>query len=194
MSIRSSSGPEMRLTIGLAQPAGEQRQRPRGVTVPAAAAGIHGAHQHEMRLGYARRRRLPGRSLPCRPQVAGASTSSVSLPEFRQLIQEQHAAGGPGRSHPARGVEPPPVRPAMPRSCGEGCGRAGGAPAGTPASSRPMTEWICVTSSASSPRHIRQDRRQPRRASMLLPEPGGPTSSTLCAPAAATSSARLACT
>ena len=31
-----------------------------------------------------------------------------------------------------------------------------------------------------------------RLASMVLPEPGGPIISTLCAPAAATSSARLA--
>lgn len=92
---------------------------------------------------------------------------------------------------PGRGVEPPPVRPGAEIVwCGLRKGRR--RTSGDSGVSRPMTEWICVTSSASS-RVISGRMDGKRRASMLLPEPGGPTSSTLCAPAAATSSARLTC-
>src|SRR5438552_336637 len=59
-------------------------------------------------------------------------------------------------------------------------------------SRRPATLWIIVTSIASSSASGgRIDGR--RRASMVLPEPGGPMSSTLWPPAAATSRARRAC-
>ena len=54
-----------------------------------------------------------------------------------------------------------------------------------------MTEWIFVTSSASS--GLSRGRIDGSRlASMLLPDPGGPTSSRLWPPAAAISRARLA--
>ena len=46
---------------------------------------------------------------------------------------------------------------------------------------RPMTEWICVASSAS--RRVMGGRMDgSRRASMLLPEPGGPIMAALCPP------------
>ncbi len=55
---------------------------------------------------------------------------------------------------------------------------------------RPQTEWISVVSIISS--RLMSGRMETMRfASMLLPEPGGPTMRMLCPPAAATSSARL---
>ena len=55
----------------------------------------------------------------------------------------------------------------------------------------PLTECISVVSSISS--RLMSGRMETIRfASMLLPEPGGPTMRTLCPPAAATSSALLA--
>ena len=49
--------------------------------------------------------------------------------EFRQLIEEQHAAGVPVKSRPGAAWSRRPSG-RRPRSCGAGCGRAGGAPAG----------------------------------------------------------------
>ena len=54
-------------------------------------------------------------------------------------------------------------------------------------------EWILVASKASS--KVMSGRMEGRRfASMLFPEPGGPSSSTLWPPPAAISSARLTST
>ena len=55
-----------------------------------------------------------------------------------------------------------------------------------PAGNVPATEWMRVTSSASS---LVSGGRMPgsRRPSIVLPVPGGPASSTLCSPAAASS-------
>ena len=55
----------------------------------------------------------------------------------------------------------------------------------------PATEWILVVSMASS-KDMGGRMVGMRRASMVLPEPGGPIIRTLCPPAQATSSARLA--
>ena len=73
------------------------------------------------------------------------------------------------------------------------CGaRKGRAATSARPSSRPATLWIAVTSIASaSASGGRMDGS--RRASMVFPEPGGSEQQELCAPAAATSSARLAC-
>ena len=57
-----------------------------------------------------------------------------------------------------------------------------------PPDSNPATEWRRVTSRASC-RTMAGKMVGSRRASMVLPEPGGPTIRTLCPPAAATSSA-----
>ena len=60
-----------------------------------------------------------------------------------------------------------------------------------PGGRRPATEWIRVTSSASA--RVSAGRIPgKRRASIVLPVPGGPISKTLCEPAAAISSARRA--
>ena len=55
--------------------------------------------------------------------------------------------------------------------------------------SSPATEWMRVTSSASS-RVSAGSSDGSRRASIVLPVPGGPARRTLCSPAAAISSAR----
>ena len=69
--------------------------------------------------------------------------------------------------------------------------RAKGAFAGEPAVPMPAALWTWVISRASSKLG---GGRMPgrRRASMVLPAPGGPTMSRLCPPAAAISSARFA--
>ncbi len=91
---------------------------------------------------------------------------------------------------PGRGPGPPPTIAAVEA---EWCGarNGGSAISGRPGSTSPATEWIRVTSSASSGA---SGGRTPgsRRASIVLPVPGGPARSRLCAPAAAISSARRA--
>ena len=57
--------------------------------------------------------------------------------------------------------------------------------------SSPATLWIFVTSSASAV-VVRGRIEGSRRASIVFPQPGGPTSTTLWPPAAAISSARFA--
>ena len=91
---------------------------------------------------------------------------------------------------PGRGVLPPPVNPAIEMEwCGDRNTRFFSS--GTPLGRKPAAEWILVVSTASS--KLISGRIEGRRlASMLLPVPGGPISSTLCPPAAAISSARLA--
>ena len=66
--------------------------------------------------------------------------------------------------------------------------RADGA---SPGVTRPATEWIATTSSASASPNAGRIVGS-RRASIVFPVPGGPTMSTAWPPAAAISSARLA--
>ena len=110
--------------------------------------------------------------------------------ELRQLIEEQHAAMGEA-DLPWLHRRPASDDRAAPRRCD--AGRGTDACVQRHASSRrPAIEAIAATSSASA-LDSGGSRRGKRAASMLLPLPGGPTISTLCPPAAATSSARLAC-
>jgi hypothetical protein len=85
---------------------------------------------------------------------------------------------------------PPPMRDAMDA---EWCGAmsVGTVMSGTLGDSLPAMEWMAVTSSAS---FGVSGGNSPvmRSANMVLPVPGGPTSSRLCAPAAETSSAHRA--
>ncbi len=91
---------------------------------------------------------------------------------------------------PGRGVEPPPTTAAVEAVwCGARNGGVRSSPA--PGGSSPATEWMRVTSSASSS-SSRGRIPGSRRASIVFPIPGGPASSRLCAPAAAISSARRA--
>ena len=110
--------------------------------------------------------------------------------EFGQLVEKEHAAVGqadlartrdgaaPDEAGVADGVVRGPEGPQTAQS-------------DRPPPSTPATLWILVVSSASS-RVIDGRMVGRRRASMVLPAPGGPMSSRLWAPAAATSSARLA--
>ena len=108
--------------------------------------------------------------------------------EFRQFVEEQHAAMGQ-----ADLARPGPVRrrrsapPATPNDAARGT--AGASPAGR-RRSRPATQWIMLTSSAS--RGVRSGSRPGSRAASIdLPAPGGPISNRLWPPAAAISSAAL---
>ena len=92
---------------------------------------------------------------------------------------------------PGRGLAPPPDMPTAEMLWwGERKGRR--VMRGRSGSVRPSTEWIWVTSRASS--LVMSGRMEGRRlASMDLPEPGGPTIKILCPPAAAISKTRFTC-
>ena len=108
--------------------------------------------------------------------------------ELGQLVEEQHAAVGQRDLAGPRRGSPPPTRP-----CAEivWCGARNGRsrislPAASPAA---LCIWVISSASSSS-----GGGRRPgsRRASIVLPTPGGPTIRRLWPPAAAISSARLA--
>ena len=111
--------------------------------------------------------------------------------ELRHLVEEQHAVVR--EADLARPRLRSAARPApRPRSCGAARGTAASTTEPAPGGSRPATEWI-----ARRPRALRRTSaaagfRRSRRASIVLPAPGGPTSSRLWPPAAAISSARRA--
>ena len=167
-----------------------RRARALGRRVAAPAAGHRFIVADELE---ARRERRP-------PPDAGDADDAVleRLPqrlergslELRQLVEEQHAAvrearlAGP-RARARRRRSPPS------RRCGAARGTAARRRAGRSAASSPATEWIRVTSSASS---SASGGRIPgsRRASIVFPVPGGPAKSRLWPPAAASSSARRA--
>ena len=91
---------------------------------------------------------------------------------------------------PGRAARPPPTSAAI-DALWCGARKGGWRTSGCSRESSPETEWMRVTSSASSgSRGGRIPGR--RRASIVLPVPGGPASSRLCRPAAASSSARRA--
>src|SRR5690242_12483671 len=78
---------------------------------------------------------------------------------------------------PGRGYDPPPIKPASEIVwCGARNGRR--ATSDSPSGSTPATEWILVVSSASS-RLMRGRIVGSRRASIVLPLPGGPIISLL---------------
>ena len=110
--------------------------------------------------------------------------------ELRQLVEEQHAAMR------QRHLTRPRARPSA-HDRRRGCAvmrrpkRRHRTRARVPGGSRPATEWIRVTSSASA--RVSAGRIPgKRRASIVFPVPGGPISRRLCEPAAAISSARRA--
>ena len=125
------------------------------------------------------RRSSSGWRMPSRTSRRNSGSSS------RKSTPRCASASSPGRD--------PLLPPKMPAAetvwCGARKGRA--AMSGRP-SSRPAALWIFVTSIASS---NSRGGRMPviRRAIIVFPAPGGPMKRRLCAPAAATSSARLAC-
>ena len=110
--------------------------------------------------------------------------------ELRQLVEQEDAAVREARL--ARAAVRARRRRSRPsRRCGAARGTAARETTGRSAASSPATEWIRVTSSASS---SASGGRIPgrRRASIVFPVPGGPARSRLWPPAAASSSARRA--
>ena len=92
---------------------------------------------------------------------------------------------------PGVGTVPPPTKPAEEIVwCGERKGRS--VSIGVSECSSPVMLWIFVHSSASSKESVGNNEPM-RRASIVLPDPGGPAISRLCPPAAAISSARFTC-
>ena len=90
---------------------------------------------------------------------------------------------------PGRGGDPPPTSPATEIVWwGARKGRSVNRPC--PGRSLPATDQMEVVSTASSKESAGKSVGM-RRASIVLPEPGGPMRSALCPPAAAISSARL---
>ena len=75
------------------------------------------------------------------------------------------------------------------RSCGAGRGTGGHGETGVPGSATPATEWMRLTSAASSSASGGRSPA-PARARSVLPTPGGPTKARLWRPATAISSAR----
>ena len=168
---------------------GVQRQLVARVAEPAARAGVHRGDELERRPG---RRRAPApRATVMRRSSSGWRSGSRTLrrnsgSSSRKSTPRWASVTSPGRI----GVPPPRSAASEIVQCGARTGRAVDERRGRRAG--PATLWIAVTSIASSSvSGGRIDGR--RRASMVFPEPGGPSSSTLWPPAAATSSARLAC-
>jgi len=90
---------------------------------------------------------------------------------------------------PGRGMPPPPMS-AAPEA--EWCGARNGRRIQC-AGLKPLGPSDCIAAASSASVSLSAGKMPGRRlASMVLPVPGGPVISTLCAPAAATSSARLA--
>ncbi len=119
----------------------------------------------------------------CRSASSAGRTNSGS--SSRKSTPRWASVASPGRSP----GPPPTIAAAEAVWCGARNGRT--ATSGRPGASRPATEWMRVTSRASS---SVSGGRIPgrRRASIVFPMPGGPARIRLCAPAAAISSARRA--
>ena len=169
--------------LGRARAAGPRRRRAlrrgRGSSWRRAGSGPGTPH--------ARRRARPRRS---RPRAAGAAprARAAGTRAPRRGRARRGGRGSPRRAAASRRRRRSARRP---RRSGAARETAARARARRPAASTPLTEWIRVTSSAAS---SASGGRIPgsRRASIVLPVPGGPASSRLWPPAAAISSARRA--
>ena len=172
---RSGAGPR------LAAPAAA------GAAALPARTRIHGRDQQEPgREGHAG----PG---PADPDRALLERLAQGVEDRRTETRPAH----PGtarrwwRRRSRRGASRPcrrrPARP--PRRCGAGPGTAGAGSSPPAGRARPAAEWIRVVSSAWAGASG-GSRPGSRRASMVLPAPGGPVSSRWWPPAAATSRAK----
>ena len=160
----------------------------RGTTF-AARARVHGPHQDEPgRKGG----RAPGPADPDQAFFQGLPEGvEHDRRELTHLVQEQHASMGqadlPG-THPGRSrlrSWPPATR----RGGGPGTAAAPSARRGA-GSARPPNG--SASPPAPSTGSSVGNRPGSRVASIVFPDPGGPTNSRWCPPAAATSRARLA--
>ena len=138
------------------------------------------------RAGYVAR--PPTRATETNPSSSGCRSASSVLRANSGNSSSSKTPRCARLVSPGLGCAPPPTSAAVEAPwCGA---RNGGTVTSTVDGGRtPATEWILVTSSASS--GVRGGRIPgSRRASIVFPVPGGPASSRLCAPAAAISSAR----
>ncbi len=158
------------------------------IAASAARAHVHRADEHEA----SREERVPPDARDRHHAVLQGLPQRLEngTRELGQLVQEQHAAMrerdlARPRARILHRRSPAPTR--------RDAARETAAPdtSARPGGRRPATEWIRVTSSASA--RVSAGRIPgKRRASIVLPVPGGPISKTLCEPAAAISSARRA--
>ena len=148
----------------------------RGIAARSARTEVHRRHELEARREDDLARR-PARSRSRRPRAAGAvprARCAGTRPARRGSSTPRCAR----LASPGRGDEPPPTIAADRGACGAARETAARTRAAAPAASSPATEWIRVTSSASSG-GSRGRIPGSRRASIVLPVPGGPPSSRL---------------
>ena len=176
MSILSSSGPETRAWYFLIS-VSEQVQRARRVPVPAALAGVHGAHQHEA-AGVRHRARRAGYGHHAVLDAAGAAPRARrgETPAARPETARRCGRGSSPRAGAARRRRGPPQR-----SCDAARGRAACpqlAERGSLGRRRSVSpSWLIISSRLMSGR-----METIRLASMLLPAPGGPTMQYVVSP------------
>ena len=172
-SMRSSSGP-------LSRRAWRARSPSRAAAAPrrrvAARARVRGGDEHEARRED--RRALAAHDRHAAVLQRLAQRLERRARELGQLVEEQHAVVGEARLARRRD------RAAADQAGG---GDHGGAARGTgrsaispPPRRSPATLWMRVTSTASA-RESGGRIEGSRRASIVLPTPGGPESSRLCA-------------
>ena len=157
-----------------------------GIATSAARAHVHRPDELEPR----REHRVPADARDRderRPRAAAAATRARAR-ELRQLVHEQHASVRERDLARTRARAAADDRRRRRSVMGSAEGRHGHERPPAAADRRPSG---CASPRAPPPR---QGGRMPgsRRASMVLPVPGGPISRRLCAPAAAISSARRA--
>ena len=104
--MRSSSGPEIFSTYRSTSRS-EQVHCARRVPPPAAAAGIHSAHQLEPGRQAQRAARPGDRDLPLLQRLAQSLQYIPS--ELRKLVQKQHAVSWASETSPGRMAGPPPI-------------------------------------------------------------------------------------
>ena len=186
-SMRSSSGPESFWRYCSAR-SDRHRQCRRGSPSNPQGQGLAAA-TNVNRAGNSTE--PTARVTTTRPSSSGCRRPSTasrrnSVNSSRNRTPWLASETSPGRRY----VVPPPSKPACEMEwCGDRNGRDRKTP--SPPANSPATEWSWVVSSASS-RVSLGKMVVTRRASMVLPAPGDPTSSALWPPAAATSSARRA--
>ena len=187
-SKRSSSARES-FSRYAASRCGRARALEPRVAASAARAQVHRRRRAGSGPGRARARR---RARPTTTPSSSGWRSASSTERGNSGSSSRSSTPRCARlTSPGRGVGPPPT---IAGAEAPWCGARNG---GTATSGRlrmaavPATEWMRVTSSASS--RVSGGRiAGRRRASIVLPVPGGPASRRLCAPAAAISSARRA--
>ena len=153
------------------------------------AARIHGADELEARGEGGAARGAGDDDSPLLQRLAQGLENALG--ELRQLVQEEDAV-----VREADLARPRDAAAADQARVGDGVMRRAERPLGDePAVGGQEPARRCRSWRPRAPRRGSAAAGCParRRASMVLPEPGGPSMSTLCAPAAATSSARLTC-